>query len=91
MGIMRSRVVGWSMGSRMKARLVTDALCMAIWQRKPNAGLIVNSNCGSQYASNIYRRLLQANNFVDSMSRKGDCWNTVAESLFASLKKNRVQ
>tara|TARA_R110000822_G_scaffold45246_2_gene121056 strand:- start:526 stop:717 length:192 start_codon:yes stop_codon:yes gene_type:complete len=26
------RVVGWSMGSRMKARLVTDALRMAIWR-----------------------------------------------------------
>ena len=26
------RVVGWSMGSRMKAKLVTDALRMAIWR-----------------------------------------------------------
>jgi len=31
-----------------------------------------------------------ANNFVGSMSRKGDCWGTVAESFFASLKKKRV-
>jgi len=29
------RVMGWSMGSRMKARLVTDALRMALWQRHP--------------------------------------------------------
>ena len=29
--------------------------------------------------------------FVGSMSRKGDCWdNAVAESFFASLKKERV-
>ena len=35
------RVVGWNMGSRMKADLVCDALRMAIWQRKPAAGLIV--------------------------------------------------
>jgi len=36
--------------------------------------------------------LLQANGFVGSMSRKGDCWdNAVAESFFASLKKERVQ
>jgi len=47
---------------------------------------------GSQYASNAYRRLLYANGFVGSMSRKGDCWdNAVAESFFASLKKERVQ
>ncbi len=64
------RVVGWSMGSRMKAKLVTDALRMAIWQRQPSAGLIVHSDRGSQYASNVYRRLLQAYDLVGSMSRK---------------------
>lgn len=86
------RVVGWSMGSRMKARLVTDALRMAIWQRQPKAGLIVHSDRGSQYASKAHRRLLKAHKFIGSMSRKGDCWdNAVAESFFASLKKERVQ
>jgi putative transposase len=86
------RIVGWSMASRMNAKLVTDALNMAIWQRQPKPGLIVHSDRGSQYASNAYRRLLYANGFVGSMSRKGDCWdNAVAESFFASLKKERVQ
>jgi putative transposase len=86
------RIVGWSMSSRMKARLVTDALRMALWQRRPSAGLIVHSDRGSQYASKAYRGLLKANAFVGSMSRKGDCWdNAVAESFFASLKKERVQ
>lgn len=86
------RVVGWSMDSRMTARLVTDALRMALWQRRPEAGLIVHSDRGSQYASKAYRRLLKANGFIGSMSRKGDCWdNAVAESFFASLKKERVQ
>ena len=85
------RVVGWSMSSRMKARLVTDALRMAIWQRRPKPGLIVHSDRGSQYASKAYRRLLKKHGFVGSMSRKGDCWdNSVAESFFASLKKERV-
>ena len=86
------RIVGWSMASRMNAKLVTDALNMAIWQRQPKPGLIIHSDRGSQYASNAYRRLLYANGFVGSMSRKGDCWdNAVAESFFASLKKERVQ
>lgn len=85
------RVVGWSMGSRMKAQLVTDALRMALWQRRPKPGLVVHSDRGSQYASKAYRRLLKANGFVGSMSRKGNCWdNAVAESFFASLKKERL-
>jgi transposase InsO family protein len=85
------KVVGWSMGSRMTAQLVCDALRMAIWQRRPRAGLVVHSDRGSQYASRKYRRLLKAHGFVGSMSRKGDCWdNAVAESFFGSLKQERV-
>jgi len=85
------KVVGWSMGSRMKAQLVCDALMMAIWQRRPKAGLVVHSDRGSQYASEAYRKLLKAYGFIGSMSRKGDCWdNAVAESFFGSLKQERV-
>ena len=86
------RVVGWSMSSRMKAQLVCDALTMAIWQRRPKAGLIHHSDRGSQYASKAFRRLLKAHGFRGSMSRKGDCWdNAVVESFFGSLKQERVQ
>ncbi|OUS30842.1 transposase [Thalassotalea sp. 42_200_T64] len=86
------KVVGWSIGSRMKAQLVCDALTMAIWQRRPNAGLIVHTDRGSQYASKVYRNLLKANKIKGSMSRKGDCWdNAVVERFFGSLKQERVQ
>ena len=85
------KVVGWSMGSRMKAQLVCDALTMAIWQRKPKEGLIVHSDQGVQYASRQYRRLLKKHDFIGSMSKKGCCWdNAVAESFFGSLKQERV-
>jgi len=44
------------MGSRMKAKLVCDALTMAIWQRNPKAGLVVHSDRGSQlrYITTFY-------------------------------------
>ena len=85
------KVVGWSMGSRMKAQLICDALTMAIWQRSPDKGLIVHSDQGVQYASHQYRQLLSNNGFIGSMSKKGCCWdNAVAESFFGSLKQERV-
>jgi putative transposase len=85
------RVVGWSMGSRMKAQLVCDAINMAVWQRKPKPGLIVHSDRGSQYASKVYRDLLKRHKFTGSMSRLGNCWdNAVAESFFGSLKQELV-
>jgi transposase InsO family protein len=85
------KVVGWSMGSRMKAQLVCDALTMAMWQRQPKTGLIIHSDQGVQYASHQYRKLLKSNDFIGSMSKKGCCWdNAVAESFFGSLKQERV-
>ena len=84
-------VVGWSMGSRMTAKLVTDALEMAIWRRRPKPGLIVHSDRGSQYASHAYRTLLEKHEFIGSMSRPGNCWdNAVVESFFGSLKQELV-
>ena len=86
------KIVGWSMSSRMKADLVCDALKMAIWQRRPKAGLIHHSDRGSQYASRAFRQLLKTHGIQGSMSRKGDCWdNAVVESFFGSLKQERVQ
>lgn len=86
------KVVGWSMSSRMKTKLVCDALRMAIGQRQPPTGLIVHSDRGSQYASKSYRRLLKSHGLIGSMSRLGNCWdNAVAESFFGSLKQERCQ
>ena len=85
------KVVGWSMGTRMKAQLVCDALTMALWNRRPKAGLIHHSDRGSQYASHAFRKLLIRHSIKGSMSRKGDCWdNAVVESFFGSLKQERV-
>ena len=81
------KVVGWSMDSRMKAKLVNDALLMALWKRKPAKGLIWHSDRGSQYASDSHRAILKEHDVVQSMSRKGNCWdNSVAESFFHTLK-----
>jgi putative transposase len=85
------KVVGWSMSSRMKASLVCDVFTMAIWQRQPKAGLIVHSGQGVQYASKDYRRLIKTHGFVESMNKRGCCWdNAVAENFFGSLKQERV-
>ena len=85
------QVVGWSMSNRIKTKLVIDALRMAIWRRRPRAGLIFHSDRGSQYCSKDFQKMLKEHGMISSMSRKGDCWdNSVAESFFGSLKTERV-
>ena len=85
------KVVGWAMAPRMPAQLVCEALRMAITSRRPKPGLLVHSDRGSQYASELHMGLLQSHGLVCSMSRKGNCWdNAVMERFFLSLKMERV-
>ena len=84
-------VVGWSLKPRMTADIVTDALTMAWFRRKPAAGLIHHSDRGSQYASHAFQAKLTEYGMVCSMSRKGNCWdNAPTESWFGSFKNERV-
>ena len=84
-------VVGWSISSRMRARLVVDALQMAIDSRQPETGLIHHSDRGAQYASAAFQKALVKSECLGSMSRKGNCWdNAVAESFFKSLKQELI-
>ena len=86
------RVVGWSMQPQMTAQLVTDAMMMAIWRRRPKAAsLLHHSDQGSQYTSESFQSLLEDHGVVCSMSRSGDCWDNAAmESFFSSLKTERT-
>ena len=85
------KVVGWAMRDHLRAELTIAALTMAIQRRCPTAGLIHHSDRGSQYAAGDYRDILQAAAIVQSMSRKGNCWdNAPMESFFGTLKTELV-
>lgn len=80
-------VVGWALKRRMTTDIVTEALTMAWFKRKPRPGLVHHSDRGSQYASNDFQRQLAAYGMTCSMSRKGNCWdNAPTESWFNSFK-----
>jgi len=85
------KVVGWSMDDNMETPLVNNALQMALHNRNPPPQLIWHTDRGSQYASDSHRELLEEYDILQSMSRKGDCWdNAVSESFFHSLKTELV-
>ncbi|BHH83664.1 hypothetical protein LA52FAK_19530 [Desulforhopalus sp. 52FAK] len=80
-------VVGWDLSDSLEQSSAIRALNKAIMRRRPEKGLLVHSDRGVQYASNGFRSVLKKHEFVQSMSRKGNCWdNAVAESFFHSLK-----
>ena len=85
------RVVGWSMGDRMPASLVCDALRMALLNRRMPRGVIVHTDRGSQYCSHEHRALLDQHGLIASMSAKGNCYDNAAmESWNHSLKVEAI-
>jgi len=87
MDLYSRKIIGWSLRERLTKELVIGALDMALKQRNLSADLLIHSDRGSQYASELYQLLLLKNGILCSMSGKGNCWdNTVMESFYRSLK-----
>ena len=86
------RIIGWSLSETMTANLVISALKKAVWKGKVQAGAIIHSDRGSQYAAKEFRTLLQANCFRQSMSGRGNCYdNAQAESFFSRFKAELIE
>jgi putative transposase len=86
------RVVGWSMQSRMTTDLALQALLAAVWRRKPKQKVMIHSDQGSQFTGKEWQSFLSKHNLVASMSRRRNCHdNTVAESFFQPLKRERIR
>ncbi len=84
-------IVGWSLKPHMTTDIVTDALTMAWFRKRPTPGLMHHSDRGSQYASQAFQKKLKDYSMICSMSRKGNCWdNAPTESWFNSFKNERV-
>lgn len=84
-------VVGYHMDSNMKTPLITAAVGKAVVAGLVNRGAIFHSDRGSQYTSEDFYLCLEGHDMHSSVGRTGVCWdNAMAESFFASLKKELV-
>lgn len=91
MDLYSRRIIGWSMQDTMTAKLVTDALMMALHRRGKPREVLHHSDQGSQYTSEQFQMLLIEAGVICSMSKRGDCWDNAAmESFFSTLKTERL-
>jgi len=87
------KIIGWSLSTSM----TTQATVIAAWKmasrnRPVKKGTIFHSDQGVQYASYAFSDELKKHQLVQSMSRKGNCWdNAVAENFFKILKSELVK
>lgn len=81
------KVVGWDLSHSLEAESTCMALKKYYYKCNPGKGVIIHSDRGIQYTSKDFRRILKKKKAIQSMSRKGNCWdNAVAESFFHTLK-----
>jgi transposase InsO family protein len=85
------KVVGFAVADHMRTDLIIDALRMAIIHRDPPPDVIFHSDRGAQYTSTEFRDFCRENGVRPSVGRTGICYdNAVAESFFATLKKELI-
>jgi putative transposase len=82
------RVVGWSIDSSPTAALVTNALGMAIDQRRPSEGsTVIHSDQGTQFTSWAFTRRAIDSGLLPSMGSVGDCYdNAMIESFWSRMQ-----
>jgi putative transposase len=81
------RIVGWAMGETLRTQLVVEALNMAVWNRRPIAGVVHHSDRGAQYTSVTFSRRCEEAGVLPSMGSVGDAYdNALAEAFFATLE-----
>jgi putative transposase len=84
-----NRIVGYSIDSRIRARLAVTALTNAVARRDEVAGCVVHTDRGSQFRSRKFVRALARHGLSGSMGRVGAAGDNAAmESFFALLQNN---
>ena len=87
MDLYSRKIIGWSLRERLTKELVIAALDMAVRERNLSSDLLLHSDRGSQYASELYQLHLLKHGILCSMSGKGNCWdNACMESFYRTIK-----
>ena len=87
MDLFARKPVGWALSLTPDSELTKKALAMAYQSRGEPNGVMFHSDQGCQYTSLAFRQQVWRYQMVQSMSRRGNCWdNSPMERFFRSLK-----
>lgn len=85
------RIIGYAYSTNMKAELAVDAVKNAVRNRGNVNGVVMHSDRGSQYTSDLYQSYIESLGMRGSMSAKGYCYdNAKMERFFGSLKDSCI-
>lgn len=92
MDLFSRKVVRWSLSSKHDVNFVIEAFEKAYVNRKYPKDLMFHSDRGSEYNSDIFRKLLENYGVCQSFSKKGYPYdNACLESFFKQMKREEIQ
>ena len=81
MNLFSRKIIGWAQDTTMTHQLIIEAFTMAVKSRKVEPGLILHSDRGVRYRSGECQALLLQEGIRPSMSRKGNCWESLPHEV----------
>lgn len=85
------KIIDWALSTDMTAINTVIAVWRMAIRNRPTKKVLFHSDRGVQYASHEFRKEIASHDAIQSMSRKGNCWdNAVAENFFKILKSEMV-
>lgn len=91
MDLYSRKIIGYAYGKEMTAELALEAVQNASLNVKSTKGIILHSDMGSQYTSQLFENYMDKNDFIHSFSRKGNPYdNACIESFHSVLKKEEI-
>lgn len=91
MDLCNRKIIGYAYGKTMTTELALKALENACLNVSDTKGIILHSDLGSQYTSQLFENYVVKNKILHSFSRKGNLYdNACIESFHSVLKKEEI-
>lgn len=71
MDLFSRKIISWNISNKADCNLIINTFNEAYTKRNYSTGLIFHSDCGTQYTSSPFKKLLDKYSIVQSFSKKG--------------------
>lgn len=86
-------ILAWQLSLSLELKFVIDTvkLLLELYNGELDMNVILHSDQGCHYTSISYQELLRENGILQSMSRKGNCWDNAPQESFYAVLKTEIE
>ena len=86
-------ILAWQLSQSLEMKFVIETvrLLLDLYHGELDMNVILHSDQGCHYTSISYQELLRENGIIQSMSRRGNCWDNAPQESFYAVLKTEVE